>query len=313
MPQLSPSPAPASAGWIPSRLLAEFAAQGTDAHRLYSGEDGFVERLGDDALLCYRSDTAGERLDRRLKTLDWQPARVFGRFLGRHDEDRVSPNLLRGDASLPLQTIARENGVHYGLDFEAGASHGLFLDQRANRAWLRHAAPQRLLNTFAYTCSFSVVAALSGAETVSVDLSKKSLQRGRANFERNEISLESGAHRFLADDVLEVIPRLARRGDFFDAIVLDPPTFSRGNKGRLWKVEEHFGELLDAALSVAAPGARVLLSTNCTNLDVVALELLAGDILKARHQSGTFHQEPKMPDFPAGHGATTLWLLLNQA
>lgn len=201
--------------------------------------------------------------------------------------------------------------MKFGLDFAAGYSAGLFIDQRANRALMRHAGVQRLLNTFAYTCSFSVAAALAGAETVSVDLSKKSLDRGRENFVLNglEPTAERG-HRFHADDVLDVLPRLARKGETFDAIILDPPTFSRGNKGRKFQVEHDLEALFLAALEVAAPRARILLSTNCTRLDGRALESIARFGLKATRRSGDFHREPDLPDIPTGLLAQTLWVSL---
>jgi 23S rRNA (cytosine1962-C5)-methyltransferase len=208
-----------------------------------------------------------------------------------------------------LVTTVQENGVRYALDFEAGYSHGLFLDQRGNRAFLRRIAPKKLLNTFAYTCSFSVIAALAGGETVSIDLSKKSLDRGRQNFALNDLPTDPG-HRFLADDVLDVLPRLARRGEKFDAIVLDPPTFSRGNNGRRWQIEQHFEEFLGAALELAAPGARVLISTNCAKLDLPAVERMARYSLKLTRRQGALHREPALPDFPPSHGSTTLWLTL---
>lgn len=299
---------PASS-WIAPSSLEDFAAEGTDAHRLCSADDGFVERLGDVALVCFRTERARERLLAELDLFEWQPSRVFARFLARRGEDGDAPVLLRGDASLPLRFEVVENGLRLGLDLEAGPSHGLFLDQRANRARLRREAPGRLLNTFAYTCSMSVAAAVAGSETVSIDLSKKSLQRGRENFRLNQV-VEGPRHRFLADDVLEVLPRLARRGESFDAIVLDPPTFSRGRKGRLWRVEDHFGSLVDAALAVAAPAARLLLSTNCATLQAADLEGMARQGLARAGRRGEFSREAALVDFPPGHGATTLWLTL---
>jgi 23S rRNA (cytosine1962-C5)-methyltransferase len=178
-----------------------------------------------------------------------------------------------------------------------------------NRAFMRGVAPKRMLNTFAYTCSFSVVAALAGAETVSIDLSKKSLDRGRANFLLNDLD-PNARHRFLADDVLDVLPRLARRGEKFDAIVLDPPTFSRGNKGRRWQVEQHLEELVLAAMEVAAPSSRILVSTNCAKLQQGDLERVARFALKFHRRAGDLHREPQPPDFPPGHGARTLWITL---
>lgn len=300
-------------GWITPAQFAAFGTAGTDAHRLFSGGDGWVERLGPDALISHKTDAVlaamREDIAEWSAANGWQPRRIFGKLLPRQNEDRDPPVLLSGDSTLPLTGEVWENGVRYGLDFAAGYSAGLFLDQRMNRAFLRNAAPKRLLNTFAYTCSFSVVAALAGAETVSIDLSKKSLDRGRANFVLNNLDPNAG-HRFLADDVLEVLPRLARHGEKFDAIVLDPPTFSRGNKGRRWQVGQHLEDLVIAAMEVAAHSARILISTNCSTIQHADLERVARFALKFHRRPGDMHREALPSDFPPGHGARTLWMSL---
>ncbi len=303
-------------GALSNAAAARFAAEGTNAYRLFSTPEGWVERLGDDLLVSHRSEAAREELvsGARVWAADyqWEPRRIFGKLLPRQNADRVTPVLLAGDPAAPLPTVVQEAGIRFGLDFAAGYSAGLFLDQRANRAYLRTRTPRRLLNTFAYTCSFSVVAALAGAETVSIDLSKKSLDRGRANFALNnvETARTDGWHRFLADDVLEVLPRLERRGERFDFLILDPPTFSRGRGGARFQVERDFEALLTAALAVAAPGAAVLLSTNCTRLSRHSLEGAARHSLKMHRRAGTFHVEPELPDIPAEMAATTVWLRL---
>ena len=189
-----------------------------------------------------------------------------------------------------------ERSLRYGIDFAAGYSVGLFVDQRENRRFVRQVAPKNLLNCFSYTCSFSVAAATVDAKTVSIDLSKKSLARGKENFALN--SLATNGHQFIADDVMEVLPRLARKGEKFDVIILDPPTFSRSHRGKAFQVEQDFETLLLAALEVAERDARILLSTNCMDLRDAGLEVMARYCLKTTRRAGTFHQEPALPDFP---------------
>jgi 23S rRNA (cytosine1962-C5)-methyltransferase len=309
-PSLPSRPSPGK--WLSGAQFATFTTAGTDAHRLGTIPTGWVERFGDDVLISYKDAAAREILLDGLRAWSgehsFQPRRIFGKFLPRQNEERLAPTLLAGDATLPLLTTTVENGVRYGLDFGAGYSAGLFIDQRANRSFVRRAAPRRLLNTFAYTCSFSVAAALAGAETVSVDLSKKSIDRGRDNFALNE--LDATKHRFYADDVLDVLPRLARKNEQFDIIILDPPTFSRGNKGRRFQVEQDLEALLLAALELAAPRAKILLSTNCTRLNRRALEAIARFAFKTTRRAADFHAEPVLPDIPAEAAAQTLWLLL---
>ncbi len=307
---LSNRPFPRPASWLKLPQFRAFETTRTSAHRVASGSFGWIERLGNDAMISYKNDAAlaefSAGFEQWCAEANWQPARIFGRFLPIKNDERIAPSLISGDATLPLQTVVTESGVNYALDFEAGYSHGLFLDQRANRSHLRTLAPKRLLNTFSYTCSFSVVAALAGAETVSVDLSKKSIDRGRENFSLNEISHEG--HRFIADDLLDFLQRLAKRFEKFDAIFLDPPTFSRGNKGRRWQVEQHFEDLLTAALEVAAPRCAILLSTNCTKFDPATLERMARFSGKLNRRTVECVRASSLPDFPPGHGASTIWM-----
>ncbi len=299
--------------WIERDLVDILTSQGTNAHRIYSSRNAWIERLGSDYLISYKDSADIASLQEDLAS--WQSAmeltsqRVFGRYLTLQNSERSAPVLLSGDAALSMETSVTENGLRYGLDFAAGYSVGLFLDQRENRSYLQTLSPKRVLNTFAYTCSFSVVAASAGAKTVSIDLSAKSIGRGKANFALNNFSLEG--HRFLADDALEVMPRLVRKMEFFDVIILDPPTFSRGVKGRKFQVEKNLGDLLHLALGLAAPKGKILLSTNCTRLDRAALQTLAKDELRVAQRRAEFHCTDALPDFPEGEGAATLWLLLD--
>ena len=107
-----------------------------------------------------------------------------------------------------------------------------------------------------------------------------------------------------------MLPRLARKGEKFDVIVLDPPTFSRSHRGKTFQVEQDFEDLLLAALEVAARNAHILLSTNCSTLGERALEVMGRFCLKATRRAGTFHREQPLPDFPPGVGAATMWLSL---
>jgi 23S rRNA (cytosine1962-C5)-methyltransferase len=298
--------------WIEPNLHRDFIAQQTDAIRLCTYPDGWVERFGSDVLISHKTDAALERLKTELclwaLNVDFCFRRVFARFLPRKNADREAPSLILGDPGTNFESTAMERTLRYAIDFSAGYSVGLFIDQRENRRFVRDLAPGSLLNCFAYTCSFSVAAATVGAKTVSVDLSKKSLARGRENFALN--SLPTNDHRFLADDVLAVLPRLARKGEKFDVIILDPPTFSRSHKGKAFQVENDFEGLLLAALEVAERDARILLSTNCSTLRERALEVMGRFCLKATRRAGGFHREPSLPDFPPGVGAATLWLTL---
>lgn len=298
--------------WISRDLFEAFEAAGTTAHRLCTIDHGWAERFGPDVLISFKSDAARDRLSAELQrwtgSMNFQVNRVFGRFLPKRNEERETPKLLQGSEAETLQTSATENGLKFGIDFGAGYSVGLFVDQRENRRFVRQTKPKKVLNCFAYTCSFSVVAAAAGARTVSVDLSKKSLTRGRENFSLNQLSTDG--HQFIADDVRPVLGRLGRRGEKFDMIILDPPTFSRTKGGAAFHVQNDFEDLIAASIEIADRGARILLSTNCEALDERALERMSRYSLKLSRRAGTFHREASPADFPPGAGARSIWMTL---
>ena len=198
--------------------LAMLDARLTNAYRLIHGAaDGWpgwqVDRLGDYVLSqSERPLTPAQTsfLERLLSTPSSLPSplprgvyhKLLRRQVGRSNPQENSPQLVLGEAA-PDPFFIRENGLLFSLSFNQGYSVGLFLDQRDNRRRLRvnHVAaefpldpagqstapgsapvPGELLNTFAYTCGFSVCAAKSGWRTTSLDLSKKYLEWGKQNF-----------------------------------------------------------------------------------------------------------------------------------
>jgi 23S rRNA (cytosine1962-C5)-methyltransferase len=143
-----------------------------------------------------------------------------------------------------------------------GLSTGLFLDQRGNRRRVRElAAGKSVANLFAYTCAFTVAAALGGASrTVSVDASAAALERGRANLVHADV-LERGEHTFVAADAFAWLERAARRGERFDLVIVDPPTYSSTRRGRFVAGSDYV-DLATAALAVVARGGKLLACTN---------------------------------------------------
>ena len=152
----------------------------------------------------------------------------------------------------------RELNLRYGIDLTPGTPPGLFPDQRENRAYLRTLRPTSVLNLFAHTCAFGVLAASTGAATLNIDVSARSLERGRENYQSNQ---SAGAdHRFWKEDVRKALPRLVRRGETFAAIILDPPTFAHGGRGQAFRIERELGPMLASCGRLLAPGGALLLS-----------------------------------------------------
>lgn len=297
-----------SGGWISAEAFRAIEGEGTTAFRIRSGGTVVVERFGGAALVSM--DAGGDDAQIAAEVLSfardvgWECLRVFVRQMVCSPGADDRPRLVAGDGVGTVERV-REGGLTYEVDFAAGYSVGLFCDQRANRASLRSRKVRRLLNTFAHTCAFSVAAAAAGAVTTSVDVSKACLERGRRNFELNGIA--TAGHRFVTEDVGVYVGRLARRGERFDAIVLDPPTFGRGGGRRTFRIEKDFAGLVRAAGEICESGGVILLSTNFRAWGPAQLE----GIGRANLPSGTeFERASPQPDFRPGKGAASLWALL---
>ena len=151
--------------------------------------------------------------------------------------------------------VAHEEGLAYVIRPGDGLSTGLFPDMREGRARVRAwAAGRRVLNTFAYTCGFGVAATAGGATRVlNLDLSKSVLEWGQANYRAN--GFEPDPHDFVFGDVFDWLARLAKRGDRFDLVILDPPGFSR-TKSRAFSAARDYGELAGLAARSRRPADR---------------------------------------------------------
>ena len=226
---------------------------------------------------------------------------LYGKMLS--NEQRQPPTFLAGE---PVTTrfLVQERGLKFWIDFQAGYSQGIFLDQRANRQRLRAiSAGKTVLNTFAYTCAFGVAAAASGASTTNVDLSRAYLDWGRQNYLAN--GLDSQAHEFIYGDVFDWLKRLAKKGRRFDLIVLDPPTFSRDRNGRVFRAETDYSELLDLALSVLGKHGRLLCCMNAHRVPRARFE----EILRAKLPKVAAIAAIDMPeDFPGSDYLKSFWV-----
>lgn len=291
----------------------------TNAWRIIHGaSDGwpgwYVDKLGDFIL----SQAEGELTHEQNEFL--ADARgVYHKRLTRHVRktavDQASPMLIHGE-SAPGRFTILENGLHYQLSFAEGYSVGLFLDQRENRRRLLHnyiapgfpvvgrdvpgTAPLdgcEVLNTFAYTCAFSVAAAKAGAHVTSLDLSKKYLDWGRRNFELNE--LDHTEHDFIYGDAFAWMRRLEKKRRLFDVIILDPPTFSQSKEHGVFRAEKNYGELVSTALPLLKGNGILLASTNAADWRPEDfLDSVRSALLKQRRRVAQEHYVPQPPDFP---------------
>jgi 23S rRNA G2069 N7-methylase RlmK/C1962 C5-methylase RlmI len=180
----------------------------------------------------------------------------------------------------------REGELGFRVNLSDYLDMGLFPDRRLLRAKIRdEAAGKRVLNLFAYTCSFSVCAVSGGAAAVdSVDLSRTYLEWGMLNFELNgfkgikaspwdlsEKAAGRPSFRFIKGDVLRFIPEAKKANLRWDLIILDPPTFSNSKKmlGSL-DIKRDYRELINGCLTLLAPGGNLLVSVNARSFKIGA-------------------------------------------
>lgn len=276
----------------------------TDAVRLIDGAgDGLPGVILESYAGRWLVSTSGNSISPQVR--EWisdQGVSCYWKRLDQHQKE--SPCHIEGpEVTEPF--LIRENGVALEISFQSGYSQGIFLDQRDNRAAVRQQMTpgMKLLNTFAYTGAFSVSAAMAGAETTTLDLSQPYLDWAKRNFSHN--GLDPTAHHFCKGDTFHWLRRFAKQGRQFDGIVLDPPTFSRDEKGKVFRVEENFGELAALAAEVLAPDGWLLCSTNCRNLGLNDFQKqLRGAIrrpMSARHSD-------MPPDFTDEPYLKSVWL-----
>lgn len=303
----------------------------TDAFRLIHGASDFqpgwfVDRLGD--FLLSQSDAEVTQMQRaQLEKIaaKFSLHGVYHKILNRQIQRtnaNVSPQLVSGEVASDF--LVRENGIQFSLSFIEGYSVGLFLDQRENRRRLltNYIAPkfflpakleerQEVLNTFAYTCAFSLCAAKNGAKVTSLDLSKKYLEWGKRNFILN--GLDPDAHEFIYGDAFDWMKRLTKRERCFDLIILDPPTFSHSKEQGKFQAEKDYGNLIASALPLLKKEGVLLASTNAANLKPeLFLEIVHASVARAKRKIIQQHYAPQPIDFPVSREEPaylkTVWL-----
>lgn len=207
--------------------------------------------------------------------------------------------LLWGD--LPETVDAVEDGLHYRLRLADAQNIGFFLDMAVGRRLVRErGANRRVLNLFAYTCSFSVAALTGGAEqVVNLDMNRGALELGRFNHRLNR--LEERRATFLTLELLRSFSKLRKLAPF-DLLICDPPA----SQGKSFNAERDWPKLLRRFPGLLAPGAEILACLNAHFLPPEFLQQLfstlmpQAELLQALQPGG---------DFPESSPEKGLWIL----
>lgn len=210
----------------------------------------------------------------------------------------------KGGGEWEFFDLPKEWEIHYGsLTFRLkpfSFKHtGLFPEQAINWEWfsglIRNAArPVKILNLFAYTGGATLAAASAGASVTHVDASKGMVTWAKENAAAS--SLADRPIRWLVDDCVKFVEREIRRGSTYDGIIMDPPSYGRGPKGEIWKMEENIYSLLQLTSKLLAPDALFfLLNSYTTGLQPSVLTYLLSTTIAEKHGGRVVSSEIGLP------------------
>lgn len=178
---------------------------------------------------------------------------------------------------------------------------GLFPEQAYNWNIIREAIkkssrPLKVLNLFAYTGAASIAALSAGASVVHVDSSRGMVDWAKENVKLN--NLEDKPIRFLVDDVRKFVKREIRRGNKYDIIIMDPPSFGRGNKNEVWSIESDLNDLIkDTSELLSENPVLFIINSYTTGLSKTVLENLLYLYISKKHDGIISSDELGLPMF----------------
>ncbi len=143
--------------------------------------------------------------------------------------------------NLPAEWTVSYGSLVFNLKPMGFKHTGLFPEQAVNWDWFSElirvaGRPIKVLNLFAYTGGATLAAASAGASVVHVDASKGMVAQAKLNAAAS--GLENAPIRYIVDDCKKFVEREIRRGNKYDAIIMDPPSYGRGPSGEIWKIED---------------------------------------------------------------------------
>ena len=181
---------------------------------------------------------------------------------------------------------------------------GLFPEQAANWDWfstLIHDAgrPVKVLNLFAYTGGATVSAAAAGAAVTHVDASKGMVGWAKENAAASGLS--DAPIRWLVDDCMKFVEREIRRGNKYDGIIMDPPSYGRGPKGEIWKIEDNIWDFVGLTAQLLSDDALFfLINSYTTGLQPAVLSYMMNSTLTKKFGGHVEAQEIGLPVTASG-------------
>lgn len=288
--------------------MAKTHTSSDDYALLDSGDGKKLERFGDYVLARPCSQAAWKT---QLPATAWAGADAAF--------DRAEGNQWHNRGALPKEWQIRTAGIAFKLSGTDFGHLGIFPEQREQWRWIRETVRAacaargqavRVLNLFAYSGGSTLAAALGGAEVCHLDASKGMVQWARDNAALN--GLEAHPIRWITDDAHKFLCREVRRERRYDAVILDPPTFGRGQNNEMYKIEKDLPETLRLCRDLLTPDPLfVLLSAHTPGYSPVVLENVLGQAvaeLGGRRESGEMLLTGAPEALPTPCGAYARWV-----
>jgi 23S rRNA (cytosine1962-C5)-methyltransferase len=297
---------------------ALFADGHTNAYRLVNGEGDrmpafVIDRYADVAVIRIDGDAAralAYDLGRDLEPLlrDIGITSLLRRSTERGSDAKRIDVLFGPDRS---RVEAKEHGVPFVVDVARGQKTGAFLDQRENRVRLgdlvrrraRAGLGTRVLNLFSYTGGFSLHAALAGAIVTSVDVATPAHATAQESFRL--ASLDPSRHTFVAADAFAWLESAKKKGDIWDVVVSDPPSFAPSERAKP-KAIAAYRALHRACVEVLADGGHFVAASCSSHVSAEDFMATLDDAALGRSDlrllelHGHAADHPTLPSFPEG-------------
>ena len=215
----------------------------------------------------------------------------------------------RGGGEWEFFSLPEQWSIHYKeLTFQLkpfSFKHtGLFPEQAANWDWFgekirRAGRPIKVLNLFAYTGGATLAAAKAGAAVTHVDASKGMVGWAKENAHASDLS--EAPIRWIVDDCVKFVEREIRRGNHYDAIIMDPPSYGRGPKGEIWKIEDSVFPLVELCAKLLSDRPLFfLINSYTTGLAPAVLTYMLGIAVKTKFGGSVRSEEIGLPVTASG-------------
>jgi len=231
---------------------------------------------------------------------------------------RDGGNKWHGREKLPANWVISVDGIKFQLSSTDFGHLGIFPEQRDQWQRIekeceafrkRHGRAPKVINLFAYSGGSTLAAARAGAEVCHVDASKGMVAWARKNAEFNE--LQDRPIRWIVDDVSKFLEREFRRNNRYDLLILDPPSFGRGAKGEVFKIENDLTQLLGLLQKVfSEESLGVLFSCHTPEITPTSLDHLLQQAFgkPGAHEHGEMFLRGKNGVLPVPSGSYCWWL-----